>query len=229
MTSLVFPRAESPCIAVAGGDAAFPVRHIFAVTRNYDARATAPGGFRSPEEPAIFTKQSSAVVPSGARVAYPSACAHCEPEIELVIAIGGAASNADAAAAKAAIFGYAVGLDMTRRDLQKAARGAGKPWDTAKWFDGCAPISPIRRASEIGHPTQGAILLDINGKRAQEGDIAQMMWQPVDVVMLVSRYVTLAAGDVIFTGTPAGEIVVDRGDRLHGIIAGIGTLDIEIV
>jgi fumarylpyruvate hydrolase len=229
MPSLAFPRAENPCLAIAGGDAVFPVRHVFAVTRNYDPRAAAPGGFRSPEEPAIFTKQSSAVVADGARVPYPVASAHYEPEIELVIGIGATVSNADASTARAAIFGYAVGLDMTRRDLQRAARSQGKPWDTAKWFEACAPISAIRRASDIGHITSGSITLDVNGKRAQEGDLAQMMWQAPDVVALISRYVTLAAGDVIFTGTPAGEIILDRGDRLHGAIAGVGTLDVEIV
>lgn len=229
MASLAFPRAENPCIAVAGSDAVFPVRQVFAVTRNYDPRAAEPGGFRSPEEPAIFTKQPSAVVADGARVAYPVASAHYEPEIELVIAIGATVADADAASAKQAIFGYAVGLDMTRRDLQRAARSQGKPWDTAKWFEGCAPISAIRRASDIGHVARGAITLDVNGRRAQEGDLAQMMWQAPDVVALISRYVTLAAGDVIFTGTPAGEIVLNRGDRLHGAIAGVGTLDVEIV
>jgi fumarylpyruvate hydrolase len=228
MTPLVFPRAENPCIAIHSSDAVFPVRHVLAVTRNYDARAAQPGGFRSSQEPAIFTKQSSAVVADGARIAYPPASAHYEPEIELVVAIGATVSGVDADAAKAAIFGYAVGLDMTRRDLQRAARSQGKPWDTAKWFEGCSPISAIRRVSDIGHITRGAITLDVNNKRAQEGDINQMMWQPADVVALVSRYITLAAGDVIFTGTPTGEIVLNRGDRLHGAITGIGTLDVEI-
>lgn len=229
MTSLAFPRAENPCIAIAGSDAIFPVRHVFAITRNYDPRAAAPGGFRSPEEPAIFTKQPSAVVGDGARVPYPVASAHYEPEIELVIAIGATVTNADSDAAKAAIFGYAVGLDMTRRDLQRAARSQGKPWDTAKWFEGCAPISAIHRASDIGHVTQGAITLDVNGTRAQEGNLDQMMWRAPDVVALVSRYVTLAAGDLIFSGTPAGEVALNRGDRLHGAIAGVGTLDVEII
>lgn len=149
MTSLVFPRAESPCIAIDGDDAVFPVRHVFAVTRNYDARAAQPGGFHSSEEPAIFTKQSSAVVADGAHVPYPPASTHYEPEIELVVAIGATVSNVDAEAAAAAIFGYAVGFDMTRRDLQRAVRSQGKPWDMAKWFEGCAPISAIRRKSVV--------------------------------------------------------------------------------
>jgi fumarylpyruvate hydrolase len=228
MTSLIFPRAESPALIVAGSDSRFPVRHVFAVTRNYDARAAAPGGFKSAEEPAIFTKQSTAVVGNNARIPYPPSTGHLEPELELVIAIGKTVSSADADAAKAAIFGYAVGLDMTRRDLQRAARAAGKPWDTAKWFEGCSPVSDIHRASDIGHPTSGAIYLEVNGVRAQNGNIAQMMWTAPEVVALVSRYVTLAAGDVIFTGTPAGEIIVNAGDRLHGVIEGIGTLDLTI-
>jgi fumarylpyruvate hydrolase len=227
MTSLIFPRAESPALAVAGSDARFPVRHVFCVTRNYDPRAAA-GGFKSAEEPAIFTKQSTAVVGDGARLAYPPATSHLEPELELVVAIGKTVTGAETETAKAAIFGYAVGLDMTRRDLQRAARASGKPWDTAKWFEGCAPVSDIRRVSDIGHPTRGAIYLEVNGARAQDGDIAQMMWTAPEVVALVSRYVTLGVGDIIFTGTPAGEIIVKAGDRLHGVIDGIGTLDVTI-
>ncbi|MGE5539983.1 MAG: fumarylacetoacetate hydrolase family protein [Gemmatimonas sp.] len=228
MTSLIFPRTEAPTLGVAGSEARYPIRHVFCVTRNYDARAANPGGFKSLEEPAIFTKQSSAVVGHGARIAYPPATSHVEPELELVVVLGARVSQADVDAAKAAIFGYAVGLDMTRRDLQRAARAAGKPWDTAKWFEGCSPISDVRRAADIGHPARGAITLDVNGRRAQAGDLAQMMWTAPEVVALVSRYVTLAPGDVIFTGTPAGEIAVTSGDRLHGAIDGVGTLDVTI-
>jgi fumarylpyruvate hydrolase len=229
MTRLAFPRTEPPNVPVAGTDAAFPVRHVFCVTRNYDPRAAEPGGLARRDEPAIFTKQSHAVVPGGGRLPYPSETAHFEPEVELVVAIGAAVSRADAAQARAAIYGYAVGLDMTRRDLQKSARSEGKPWDVAKWFDGCAPVSAIRRVADIGHPTAGAITLDVNGSRAQAGDLAQMIWNAAEVVAAVSKYVTLAPGDLVFTGTPAGEATLRRGDRLVGAIAGVGVLEAEIV
>ena len=226
---LVFPPRDVPTVPIVGLEVRFPVHHVFCVTRNYDARAAQPGGFRSPEEPAIFTKQPSAVIADGGTISYPPATTHFEPETELVVAIGSRLAGGDLAAAKAAIYGYAVGLDMTRRDLQKAARSAGKPWDTAKWFEGCAPVSAIRRASDIGHPVRGAITLDVNGKRSQEGDLSQMMWPAAEVVALVSRYVTLEAGDLLFTGTPSGEVILNRGDRLAAVIAGVGALNVEIV
>lgn len=229
MMNTVFPPAAVPLLAVAGTDAVFPVRHILCVTRNYDPRAAEPGGLSRRDEPAIFTKQGSAVTPGGGRIAYPSETAHLEPEVELVVAIDREARRVSASEAEAAIYGYAVGLDMTRRDLQKAARSEGKPWDTAKWFDGCAPVSAIRRAVDIGHPTRGAIVLDVNGRRAQEGDLAQMIWKAAEVVAVISKYVTLAPGDILFTGTPAGEVVLNRGDRLVGRIEGVGALEVEIV
>lgn len=224
-----FPPAAVPTVAIVGTDDRFPVRHVFCVTRNYDPRAAQPGGLPRRDEPAIFTKQSSAVVSGGGRLPYPPQTAHMEPEIELVVAIGTAVSCADPERAKAAIYGYAVGFDMTRRDLQKAARSEGKPWDTAKWFEGCTPVSALRRAADIGHPTHGAITLDVNGRRAQEGDLAQMIWSAPEVVAVVSKYVALAPGDLLFTGTPAGEVALRRGDRLVGAIAGVGTLNAEIV
>lgn len=228
MTDPAFPPAAAPRLSIAGTDAVFPVRHVLCVTRNYDPRAAVPGGLAHRAEPAIFTKQSSAVVPGDGRLDYPSETAHLEPEVELVAAIGAAVRHADPDQAKAAIYGYAVGFDMTRRDLQRAARAEGKPWDTAKWFDGCAPVSAIRRAADIGHPTRGAIALDVNGRRAQEGDLAQMIWTAAEVVAIVSKYVTLAAGDLLFTGTPAGEVALARGDRLSGRIESVGSLNLEI-
>ena len=152
-----------------------------------------------------------------------------EPEIELVVAIGQEARNlADDRAARAAVFGYGVGLDMTRRDLQRAARNEGKPWDMAKTFDVASPIGAIQPAERVGHPQQGAITLDVNGRRAQEGDLLQMAWTPLALVAMLSRFVTLRPGDLIFTGTPSGEIQLHPGDRLEGHITGLGNLLVTI-
>ena len=218
--SLVFPTPSPPTLAIAGSDHRFPVGAIYAFTGTYGANRA---------EPAVFTKGSRTVIDSGATLRYPTMTAMLEPEIELVVAIGQDGRDlADEAAAKPVVVGYAVGLDMTRRDLQRAARNEGKPWDMAKTFDGASPIGAIQAAAAIGHPTQGAITLDVNGKRAQEGNLSQMAWTPLSLVVLLSRFVALRPGDLIFTGTPAGEIQLHPGDRLDGRIAGLGNLLITI-
>lgn len=223
-TPFAITPAPWPSLAIApssqGHGRRFPVGAIYGFTGTY-------GVGRS--EPAVFTKGSRTVMESGGRLAYPPETTMLEPEIELVVAIGAEASRlAGAEAAKAIVFGYAVGLDMTRRDIQRAARNEGKPWDMAKSFEGASPIGAIHAASAIGHPERGAITLDVNGTRAQDGDLAQMAWTPLTLTAMLSRFVTLRPGDLIFTGTPAGEIQLARGDRLHGRIAGLSPLDITI-
>lgn len=217
---LAFPTPSLPTLPIAGSDRRFPVGAIYAFTGTYGANRA---------EPAVFTKGSQTVIDSGATMPYPAATAMLEPEIELVVAIGaGGHDLADDAAARRVVFGYAVGLDMTRRDLQRAARNEGKPWDMAKTFDGASPIAAIHAAATIGHPTRGTITLDVNGQRAQEGDLSQMAWTPLTLVAMLSRFVALRPGDLIFTGTPAGEIQLHPGDRLDGRIAGLGTLLVTI-
>ena len=218
--SFVFTPPDMPSLAVFESSSRFPVGAIYAFTGTYGANRS---------EPAVFTKGSRTVADSGATLAYPGMTAMLEPEIELVVAIGQNCSDlADDKAARGAVFGYAIGLDMTRRDLQRAARNEGKPWDMAKTFDVASPIGAIQPAERVGHPQQGAITLDVNGRRAQEGDLLQMAWTPLALVAMLSRFVTLRPGDVIFTGTPSGEILLHPGDRLDGHITGLGHLLLTI-
>jgi fumarylpyruvate hydrolase len=216
----VFTPAAPPSLPVAGKAVRFPVGAIYAFTGTYGANRA---------EPAVFTKGSRTVMASGGIMPYPTETKMLEPEIELVVAIGAEARDlADAAAAKAIVFGYAVGLDMTRRDIQRAARNEGKPWDMAKTFEGASPIAAIHPAATIGHPENGAITLDVNGARAQEGDLSQMAWTPLTLIAMLSRLVTLRPGDLVFTGTPSGEIQLHPGDKLDGRIAGLQNLLVTI-
>lgn len=215
-----FSTPPLPSLPIVGNAQRFPVGAIYAFTGTYGANRA---------EPAVFTKGSYTVMDSGGTMPYPAATKMLEPEIELVVAIGSTARDlADATAAQAIVFGYAVGLDMTRRDIQRAARNEGKPWDMAKTFEGASPIAAIHSAQTIGHPERGAITLDVNGARAQEGDLSQMAWTPLQLTAMLSRFVTLRPGDLIFTGTPSGEIQLRSGDRLEGKIAGLTSLLVTI-
>ena len=230
MADYAVPPPVPAVLPVAGNDTMFPVHHVYAVTRNYGdgpMPTLGPGAGAERPLPAIFTKAPDSVLPSGAGASYPPATKQLEPEVEMVVALGGGRQLATAAAQEI-IFGYAVGFDMTRRDLQGAARQEGKPWDIAKWFDGATPVSDINPVTIAGHPSEGAITLDVNGARVQAGDLNQMIWKPAEVVSIVSRFFTLHPGDLIFTGTPAGEAIVNPGDRLEGIIEGVGTLHFAI-
>ena len=219
-TTLAITAPPTPTLAIVGRDERFPVATIYAFTGTYGAGRP---------EPAVFTKARWSVVEDGARLLYPAATTMFEPEIELVVAIGQTARDlSDAEAAKPCVFGYAVGLDMTRRDVQRAARNEGKPWDMAKSFDGATPMGAIHTAVNVGHPQEGAITLDVNGTRAQEGDLSQMGWSPLTLVAMLSRQVTLRPGDLIFTGTPSGEVQLHFGDVLEGRVEGLGKLRVTI-
>ncbi|OHC67764.1 MAG: 5-carboxymethyl-2-hydroxymuconate isomerase [Rhodocyclales bacterium GWA2_65_20] len=222
----------SPLVPVAGSDSAFPVRRIYCVARNYAEHAREMGG-SGREAPFFFMKPADAVlpVPLGAtgQMAYPPRTADLHHEIELVAAIGLGGRNIAAAAAHRHIYGYAVGLDMTRRDLQAELKKQGRPWDLAKGFDQSAPLGAIHPATEIGHPQRGAIQLEVNGVARQRGDLADMIWSVPEIVAILSEYFELQAGDLVFTGTPAGVGPVLRGDRLVGSIAGLGELSLTIV
>jgi fumarylpyruvate hydrolase len=176
------------------------------------------GGAVGRDPPFFFMKPADALVLDG-RFPYPPATSEVHHEIELVVALGPGA----------AIFGYAVGLDMTRRDLQAEAKRLARPWETAKGFDHSAPISEIVQIAETGPLAHGAIGLDVNGIRRQSGDISEMIWNVAEIIAALSRLFTLHAGDLIFTGTPSGVGPVQRGDKLHGEIAGVGTLDVEVI
>jgi len=212
------PAASRPTVAVAGSALVFPVRRIFCVGRNYPEHAREMGASDVRAPPFFFTKPADAVMPSGSAVPYPSRTSDFHHEIELVVALG----------AEREIYGYAVGNDLTRRDVQAVMKKDGKPWDTAKGFDHSAPVSPIARAADIGHPERGRIWLEVNGKLRQEGDVGDMIWRVPEIVAELATWFELEAGDLIFTGTPAGVGPLKPGDRVRGGVDGVGLLEHSI-
>ena len=227
------PPWELPSVPVAGTNQRFPVRHIFCVGRNYAEHAKEMGGDATKEPPFFFTKAADAIVPvvppAVGRVAYPMATKNFHHELELVVAIGKSGVNVAAADAQALVFGYAVGLDMTRRDLQNDMREKKRPWDIGKSFAQAAPIAPIHPIAQTGPLTRGEVVLDVNGAPRQRGDLSDMIWDVAHMIGFLSRLYRLEPGDLIFTGTPAGVGPVVVGDRLDGRIAGLTPLSIEIV
>jgi fumarylpyruvate hydrolase len=209
------PAAPRPTVAVAGSALLFPVRRIFCVGRNYPEHAREMGASDVRAPPFFFAKPADAVVPSGSAVPFPSRTSDLHHEIELVVALAGARE----------IFGYAVGDDLTRRDVQVQAKKEGKPWDTAKGFDHSAPVSAIARASDIGHPVRGRIWLEVNGELRQEGDIADMIWGVPEILAELATWFELKAGDLVFTGTPSGVGRLAPGDRVRGGVDGVGLLE----
>jgi fumarylpyruvate hydrolase len=227
MDHFVFTPPAVSAIPVAGGGR-FPVRRIFCVGRNYAEHVREMGGDPDREDPFFFTKPSDAVVIEGAATPYPPATSDLHHEMELVVAIGAGGAQIDEAHALDHIFGYAAGLDMTRRDLQAAAKKAGRPWDMSKGFDASAPVGDITPAATIGHPSSGLIELTVNGKVRQSSDLAKMIWTVPETIAYLSRQVRLCSGDLIMTGTPEGVAAVVRGDVLEGRIAGVGNVRTQI-
>jgi fumarylpyruvate hydrolase len=227
--SHVFTPVPAPTVEVQGTDSRFPVHRIYCVGRNYADHVREMGADPAREPPCFFSKPADAVVANGAPVPYPPRTANFHHEIELVVAIGRGGSRIAADRALEHVFGYAVGNDLTRRDLQAAAKDKGLPWDTAKGFDHSAPVTAIRRVSDAGHPVQGAIWLEVNGERRQQADLAEMIWSVPEIIAELSTYYELQPGDLIFTGTPAGVGRVVRGDSLVGGIDGLDTLRTTIV
>jgi fumarylpyruvate hydrolase len=233
MTEYVIPAWELPSVPVAGTTQRFPVRHVYCVGRNYAEHAKEMGGDATKEPPFFFTKPADAIVPvvppAVGRIPYPMATKNYHHELELVVAIGTSGVNIAAERAQSLIYGYAVGLDMTRRDLQSDMREKKRPWDIGKSFASAAPIAPIHPAAKTGALMRGAITLDVNGERRQSGDLADMVWDVPNVLAFLSKLYRLEPGDLIFTGTPAGVGAVVPGDRLEGRIEGLTPLSIEIV
>ena len=227
--SYVIPPVPQPSVEVSGTDERFPVHRIYCVGRNYAAHAREMGMDPDRDPPFFFAKPADAVVANGTSVPYPSLTANLHHEIELVVAIGAAGRDIEVADALAHVYGYAVGLDLTRRDLQFAAREQGRPWDVSKGFDQSAPVSAIRPAAEMGHPAQGAIWLDVNGETRQRANLSEMIWSVPEIVAELSTFFELRPGDLIFTGTPEGVGAVQPGDSLVGGIDGLETLRITIV
>jgi len=224
----VFPLPMVPSVPIAGTDTSFPVRRIYCVGRNYAEHAREMGFDPEREPPFFFTKPADAIVPNGSTIAYALATDNLHHEIELVVALGRGGVHITRDAALNHVLGYAVGIDMTRRDLQLAARDKGRPWDVGKAFDESAPISAIQRASEIGHPESGAIRLSVNGVERQSSDLKLLLCPVADLVVELSRLFELRPGDLIYTGTPAGVGPVRPGDELHGQIERVGELSIRI-
>lgn len=206
----------------------FPVRRIFCVGRNYAAHAREMGNDPSREPPFFFTKPADALVQGGQDTPYPSETNNLHHEIELVVAIGTGGRRINPGEALSHVFGYAVGVDLTRRDIQDEAKALRRPWDMSKGFDASAPIGLIAPASSIGHPAAGRIALSVNGKTRQEGDLADQIWAVPDIIATLSCFVALAPGDLIFTGTPEGVGAIVKGDVLDGEISGVGTVSTKI-
>lgn len=227
MSNYVIDPPAVTAVPVAGGGS-FPVRRIFCVGRNYAEHAREMGHDPDREDPFFFTKPADALLINGADMPYPSKTSDLHHEMELVVAIGSGGKDIPESEALAHVYGYAAGLDMTRRDLQAEAKRMGRPWEIGKAFDGAAPCSAIVPAARIGHPSSGAIWLEVNGELRQRGDIGDQIWRVPELVAHLSHYFVLEAGDVIFTGTPAGVGPVQVGDRLLGGVDGIGTITIEV-
>ncbi len=224
----LFPPAGPNAVAVAGSDAKFPVRRIFCVGRNYEAHAREMDPNAQREAPFFFSKPADAVVPDGATVPYPSRTHDFHHEIELVIAIGRAGRDIALERAREHVLGYAVGIDLTRRDLQAEARKQGRPWDLSKGFDHSAPLGAIRTAAAVGHIARGRIWLKVNGEVRQDADVSEMISGVPEVIAELSTLFELRPGDLIYTGTPAGVGPLRPGDRVEGGIDGLGTLAISI-
>jgi fumarylpyruvate hydrolase len=223
---------DAPSVPVAGDNRAFPVRHIYCVGRNYAEHAKEMGGDATKEPPFFFTKPADAVVPvvppAIGEIAYPMATKNFHHELELVVAIGARGAKVDPADAEKLVFGYAVGLDMTRRDLQNAMREIKRPWDIGKSFAQAAPIGPIHPVSEVGHPKRGRIVLEVNGTVRQQGDLADMIWDVPHMLNFLSQYYELLPGDLVFTGTPSGVAAVVAGDLMVGRIESLGELKVRV-
>ncbi|EKV32137.1 Fumarylacetoacetate hydrolase family protein [Caenispirillum salinarum AK4] len=227
--AFVVPAPRIPAVPVEGTDDTFPVRRVFCVGRNYAAHAREMGANPDAEPPFFFMKPADALVPGGGDVPYPPATADLHHEVEMVVALRDGGADIAQEAALDAVFGYAVGIDLTRRDLQAAAKKAGKPWDMAKGFDASAPISAIRPADRCGHPASGAVSLSVDGQVRQNGDLADMIWSVPAMIAYLSTLVILKPGDLIFTGTPEGVGAVARGARMDASVDGIGALTVTLV
>lgn len=231
--SYVVSAPEVVAVPVQGSSDTFPVRRVYCVGRNYAAHAREMGFDPDREPPFFFCKPADAVVPvaEGAtlEVAYPAETSNYHYEIELVAAIGKGGSNISLEDALSHVWGYAVGLDMTRRDLQMKMREAGRPWEIGKAFDESAPIGPLFRPEQVGHLEKAAIKLEVNGETKQNSSIDKLIWSVAETVSYLSRFFRLEPGDLIYTGTPEGVGAVVAGDLMVGSVEGLGTLSVKVV
>ena len=225
MTRYVHAPPPAVLLPVVGSDALFPVRRVLCVGRNYAAHRREMGG-DDRDPPFFFAKPADAIVPPGGAVPFPPATTNLHHEIELVVALKSGGSDIPVGRALDAVFGYAVGVDLTRRDLQALAKDKGQPWEAAKGFDASGPVSAIRPWSDA--PPQGAIRLSVNGAVRQDAVVADMIWDVAEIISEASRLWTLKPGDLIFTGTPEGVGPLQRGDRIESEVEGVGSLSFQL-
>jgi fumarylpyruvate hydrolase len=224
-----FEAPAAPALPIVGSDEYFPVHRIYCVGRNYADHAREMGHDPDREPPFFFQKNPDNLLVGSSEFPYPVASSDVHHEIEMVVGLHRGGTDIAVADAMACVYGYAVGLDMTRRDLQGEAKKMGRPWEVGKAFEQSAPCTAMRRASEIGHPSAGRIALVVNGDVRQEGDLAQMIWKVPEMISYLSGLFTLCPGDLIFSGTPAGVGAVQRGDELVGTVEGVGELRLRVV
>ena len=218
-----------PDVAVQGTFSRFPVRRIYLVGRNYADHAREMGHDPNREKPFFFQKPSDAVLPSGSNFPYPPQSSNVHHEIEMVVALASGGRDIDEANALQHVYGYAVGIDITRRDLQQQMKQQGRPWEAGKSFDHSAPISEIVPVVSCGHPKNGRIWLTVNGELRQDGDLSQLIWSVPEIIATLSASFELAGGDLIFTGTPAGVGPIEPGDRLSGGVQSVGEIEVIVV
>lgn len=228
----VFPPVEQVGVPVHGTDLLFPVHRVYCVGRNYADHAKEVGHDISTAPPLFFCKPPASVLPvkpgDVGLFRYPEETQHVDFEVEMVVALGRDGHNVDAADANSLVFGYAVGLDLTRRDIHKKSMAGGKPWDFSKGFAGASPVGAIRPISETGVLERSPIWLDLNGERTQDSDIEMMLWKVPAMIAHLSRFFDLRAGDLLYTGTPKGVGSLKRGDLLHGEVGGVSALSIKV-
>jgi fumarylpyruvate hydrolase len=227
--SYLFDPPPVASLAIAGENRRFPIHRIYCVGRNYAEHAREMGHDPDRDPPFFFMKPVDALIPAGADFPYPPGSQDVHHEIELVAALHSGGRDIAEADALGHVYGYAVGLDMTRRDLQGEAKKMGRPWDVGKGFDSSAPCSDLRPAATIGHPTRGKVWLNVNGETRQTGDVADLIWSVPEMIAYLSRLFELKAGDLIMTGTPAGVGAVRRGDVMEGGVEGVGEIRARVV
>jgi fumarylpyruvate hydrolase len=221
------PTPEQTTLPIVNSDAVFPVRRVYCIGRNYAAHAIEMGHDPDREDPFFFQKNPDNLDPSG-DFPYPAHSNDVHHEAELAVMLKSGGTNIPVADALDCVFGYAVALDMTRRDLQGTQKKLGRPWEVGKAFERSAPVGPIYPVSDIGHPDKGAITLDVNGDRRQTGDLNQMIWKVPEMIAYLSEYFELAAGDVILSGTPSGVGPVESGDLMEVVIEGMEPLLVRV-
>jgi len=226
---MVIPAPPQPSLPVRGTSARFPLRRVYCVGRNFAAHAVEMGHDPDKEPPFFFQKNPDNILSDGRDFPYPPMTDDLHHEIEMVVALSGGGRDIAVGDALDLLFGYGVGLDMTRRDIQAGLKKSARPWEAAKAFEHSAPCSELVRAADIGHPADGAVWLKVNGETRQQGDLNQMIWKTAEIIAELSKLFELAPGDLIMTGTPAGVGAVQRGDVMQAHIAGVGTFETTVI